>query len=83
MLALPVHTLAYADLVGTNHIRARFKSGDGKMVNAVAFRAAGQPLGQALLDNRGRTMHAAGSLAVDRWQGEERVQLRLVDVAMS
>jgi single-stranded-DNA-specific exonuclease len=82
-LALPAHTLSYADLVGENHIRARFKSGDGKIVNAIAFRAAGQPLGQALLDNRGRAMHAAGHLAVDRWQGEERVQMRLVDVAMS
>ncbi|HEY1472770.1 MAG TPA: single-stranded-DNA-specific exonuclease RecJ [Pseudolabrys sp.] len=83
LLALPAHTLAYADLVGENHIRARFKSGDGKFVNAIAFRAAGQPLGQALLDNRGRAMHAAGSLAVDRWQGEERVQMRLTDVAAS
>jgi single-stranded-DNA-specific exonuclease len=82
-LALPAHTLSYADLVGENHIRARFKSGDGKIVNAIAFRAAGQPLGQALLDNRGRLMHATGHLAVDRWQGEERVQMRLVDVAMS
>jgi single-stranded-DNA-specific exonuclease len=27
-------------------------------------------------------VHAAGSLAVDRWQGEERVQMRLVDVAV-
>jgi len=72
-----------ADLVGENHIRARFKSGDGKMVNAIAFRVAGQPLGQTLLDNRGRPMHAAGHLAVDRWQGEERVQMRLTDVALS
>jgi single-stranded-DNA-specific exonuclease len=83
MLALPEHTLAYADLVGENHIRARFKSGDGKFVNAIAFRAAGQPLGRALLDNRGRAMHAAGHLAIDRYQGEERVQMRLTDVALS
>ena len=83
MLAMPAHTLIYADLVGENHIRARFKSGDGKIVNAIAFRAAGQPLGMALLDNRGRAMHAAGHLAVDRWQGEERVQMRLTDVAAS
>ena len=83
LLALPAHTLAYADPVGENHIRARFKSGDGKFVNAIAFRVAGTPLGQALLDNRGRPMHAAGSLAVDRWQGEERVQMRLTDVAVS
>ncbi len=83
MLALPAHTLAYADPVGENHIRARFKSGDGKFVNAIAFRAAGQPLGRALLDNRGRAMHAAGHLAIDRYQGEERVQMRLSDVALS
>jgi single-stranded-DNA-specific exonuclease len=82
-LALPAHTLSYADVVGESHIRARFKSGDGKIVNAIAFRAVGKPLGQALLDNRGRPMHAAGHLAIDRWQGEERVQMRLTDVAMS
>ena len=83
MLALPAHTLAYVDPVGENHIRARFRSGDGKMVNAIAFRVAGTPLGKALLDNRGRAVHAAGQIAVDRWQGEERVQMRLTDVAVS
>ncbi|MDO9413576.1 MAG: single-stranded-DNA-specific exonuclease RecJ [Pseudolabrys sp.] len=83
VLALPAHTLAYADPVGENHIRARFKSGDGKFVNAIAFRVAGTPLGKALIDNRGRQMHAAGYLTVDRWQGQERVQMRLIDVAVS
>jgi len=83
LLALPAHTLVYADPVGENHIRARFRSGDGKFVNAIAFRALGQPLGKALLENRGRTIHAAGNLALDRWQGEARVQLRLADIASS
>jgi single-stranded-DNA-specific exonuclease len=83
MLALPAHTLAYADPVGEKHIRARFRSGDGKFVNAIAFRAVGQSLGKALLENRGRTLHAAGQIVVDRWQGEERVQLRLADLAAS
>jgi single-stranded-DNA-specific exonuclease len=83
LLALPAHTLVYADAVGENHIRARLRSGDGKFVNAIAFRAAGQPLGKALLENRGRALHAAGQIAVDRWQGEERVQLRLTDLAAS
>jgi single-stranded-DNA-specific exonuclease len=81
LLALPAHTLSYADVVGEDHIRARFKAGDGKQVNAIAFRAMSTPLGRALLDNRGRAMHAAGTLAIDRWQGEERIQMRLVDVA--
>jgi single-stranded-DNA-specific exonuclease len=81
LLALPAHTLVYADPVGENHIRARLRSGDGKFVNAIAFRAAGQTLGKALLENRGRILHAAGQIALDRWQGEERVQLRLTDLA--
>jgi single-stranded-DNA-specific exonuclease len=81
VVALPSHAIAYADPVGENHLRVRLKSGDGKFVNAIAFRAAGMPLGKALIDNRGRTVHAAGNLAVDRWQGRERVQLRLTDIA--
>lgn len=81
LLALPAHTLAYVDPAGENHIRARFRSGDGKFVNAIAFRAAGQPLGKALLENRGRNVHSAGNIAIDRWQGEERVQFRLADLA--
>jgi len=83
LLALPAHTLAYADPVGENHIRVRFRSGDGKFVNAIAFRAIGQPLGKALLENRGRVVHAAGSLALDHWQGEARVQMKLTDLAAS
>jgi len=83
VLALPAHTLVYAEPLGDNHIRARLRSGDGKFVNAIAFRAMGQVLGKALLDNRDRAVHAAGQIAVDRWQGEERVQMRLVDLAAS
>ncbi len=81
LLALPSHTIAYADPAGENHIRVRLKSGEGKFVNAIAFRAAGTPLGKALIDGRGRAVHAAGNIAIDRWQGEERVQLRLADIA--
>ena len=83
MLALPAHALAYVDPVGENHIRARFKSGDGRFVTAIAFRAVSQPLGQALIENRGRVVHAAGCFTIDRWQGAERVQMRLTDVAVA
>jgi single-stranded-DNA-specific exonuclease len=81
VLALPAHRLAYVDPVGESHLRVRLRAGDGKIANAIAFRAAGTPLGQMLLENRGGTVHAAGSIAIDRWQGEERVQLRLIDAA--
>ena len=81
MIALPAHTVAHAEEVGQAHVRARLQSGDGAAINAIAFRAAGQKLGQALLKNRGRAVHAAGTLSVDRWQGNERIQLRMIDVA--
>jgi single-stranded-DNA-specific exonuclease len=82
VIALPAHQLVYADEVGEAHLRLRFKSGDGAIVNGIAFRAVGQKLGNALVENRGQPLHVAGSLAVDRWQGTERVQLRVLDVAV-
>jgi single-stranded-DNA-specific exonuclease len=81
VVAVPNHTVAYADPVGEAHIRVRLRAGDGTMLNAIAFRAAGQPLGEALLKSRGQPVHAAGTLSIDRWNGGERVQMRLMDVA--
>jgi single-stranded-DNA-specific exonuclease len=81
VLAFPGHQIVYADEVGQSHVRVRLRAGDGATVNGIAFRAAGQKLGASLLQNRGRPVHAAGSLAIDRWNGEERVQLRLIDIA--
>jgi single-stranded-DNA-specific exonuclease len=81
VLAFPDHTLVYAEEVGPSHIRARLRAGDGAVVNAIAFRAAGQKLGTALLQARGQAVHAAGTVSIDRWNGAERVQLRLLDLA--
>jgi single-stranded-DNA-specific exonuclease len=83
VLGLPAHTVIFAETAGQAHVRARLRASDGAVVNAIAFRAVGQPLGNALLQNRGATLHAAGTLCIDRWNGGERVQLRLVDVAKS
>lgn len=83
IFALPAHTIAFADVAGGQHIRARLKSADGAFLNAVAFRAADSDLGRALIEGRGQVMHVAGTLSVDRWQGAERVQLRLLDVAQT
>jgi single-stranded-DNA-specific exonuclease len=82
LIALPSHQLVYADEVGQAHLRLRFKSGDGSFVNGIAFRSIGQKLGNALVENRGQMLHVAGSLTVDRWQGSERVQMRVTDVAV-
>jgi single-stranded-DNA-specific exonuclease len=82
VIALPSHQLVYADEVGQAHLRVRFKSGDGAVVDGMAFRSIGQKLGNALTANRGQNLHVATSLALERWQGAERVQLRVLDVAL-
>jgi single-stranded-DNA-specific exonuclease len=81
VLALPAHTVTYAEEVGQAHMKVRLKSAAGAGVNAIAFRAAGQKLGIALRNSRGRQVHAAGSFSLDRWQGEERVQFKITDIA--
>jgi single-stranded-DNA-specific exonuclease len=81
VIALPAHTVVYAEEVGQSHMRARLRARDGATIDAIAFRAAGQKLGAALAQSRGCSVHAAGTVCVDRWNGAERVQLRLIDIA--
>lgn len=81
LLAFPAHRLRYVDLAGSLHVRATLATGDGAEISAIAFRCVGTPLGDFLLASRGKTIHVAGHLALNRWQGRERVQLRIVDAA--
>ena len=81
VFALPRHRIVDADIVGNGHVRARLRSRDGQAIGAIAFRAAQNPLGQALLGGVGRSFHVAGTLGRDRWRGAERAQLRICDLA--
>ena len=67
--------------VGADHLRLRAVAGDGCAIEAIAFRAVGKPLGEALLRLRGANVHLAGALAINRYGGREKAQLRLVDAA--
>ncbi len=77
------HTLVAANVVGTGHLRIRIKAGDGAMLGGIAFRCADRPLGRALLEARGRSVHVAGRLAEDHWGGSARVEIRVADVALA
>lgn len=78
---IPDARVVFADVVGKDHVRLRLAGGDGTRLDAIAFRAAGQPLGKGLLAARGRQIHAAGRLKKDEWNGQIRVQLHLEDAA--
>lgn len=81
MLALPRHTLADARQVGANHIRAELRSQTGARIQAMAFRAVESDLGNFLFANRGRSIHVAGNLSSNNWNGMRSVQFRIADAA--
>lgn len=81
LFALPEQRLTDAKVVGENHVRARLRSGDGATVEAIAFRAVGAPLGDALLKGRGELFHVAAKLSANQFRGMERVETRIVDLA--
>lgn len=80
LLAVPDVRVAYADVVGGAHVRLRLAAGDA-LLEAIAFRAAGTPLGQGLVAGRGGQIHVAGRLRRNDWNGRARVQLEIEDAA--
>lgn len=83
LFVLPRHRLADARAVGINHIRADLVSESGGRIQAMAFRASDTTLGEFLFNNRGRTLHVAGSVSGNYWNGNRSVQFRIIDAAMA
>ena len=73
--------VAFADVVGSAHVRCTLADSAGVRLSAIAFRAASTPVGAALLDRAGAALDVSGVLRADTWQGRVRVQLQIDDVA--
>ena len=73
------------DRVGTDHVRAVVSDWEGgPRLKAIAFRSAGTPLGQALLNHSGNEpLHLLGHFKLDTWNGVERVELHIQDAAFA
>lgn len=82
VFVLPAHRIVRATAVGNGHVRVRAVAGDGTGLDAIAFRAGDTALGAALQKAVGGAAHLAGTLSVDRWGGSERVQMRIIDMAL-
>jgi single-stranded-DNA-specific exonuclease len=67
--------------VGTGHLALALADRAGGRLEAVAFRAAGTPLGDALASRLGTSVHLAGRLEHDRFGGRSRAQLHVEDAA--
>ena len=81
LLAFPDVRIAFADVVGRDHVRLQLQGGDGARLESIAFRSASAPLGQGLLASRGKPVHVAGYLRADDWNGRRRVRLQIEDAA--
>jgi len=80
--ALPSVRVGRADVVGDGHVRCFLGDAHGGSVKAIAFRAAGEPLGDALLRTQGAVLHVAGHLRADNWQGRDGSQIIIEDGAL-
>lgn len=83
MLALPAHRLAEVIELRGGHLKAIFISSGGARIEGMAFRAAGRPLGEALMAARGKAVHVIGNASLNSWGGRVRVSLRIVDLALA
>ena len=79
--ALPGARVMKADVVGDAHVRCILAGVAGGRLKAIAFRALETPLGRALLERRGGSLHVAGHLRADSWQGRAGCQLIIEDAA--
>ncbi len=82
VFAFPAHRAKFAQVVGKGgHVSFSLAADDGARLKAIAFRAAGTAIGDALLREPDTAFHFAGSLSIDHYQGREQVQFRLSDLA--
>jgi single-stranded-DNA-specific exonuclease len=82
VFVFPQHRVIEARGVGSGgHLRVKLRGGDGSLIGGIAFRAAGQPLGNVLSQAIGNPLHVAGTLSIDRWGGGEKAELRIMDAA--
>lgn len=79
--AFPAHRVRFAKVVGEAHVRCLLEAADGSRLDAIAFRAAGQPLGELLLSAGGMPLHVSGQLRKDTWGGKNRIELQIDDAA--
>ncbi len=81
VIVLPAHKLMDVRELKGAHLKLTFLSPGGARIEAMAFRAVGRPLGEALVRARGTSIHVAATAGRDSWGGRPRVSLRVLDIA--
>lgn len=82
VVVLPRHRIADVREVGNGgHLRVQVRSESGGQLSGMAFRVAESDLGIFLKRSIGKTVHLAGTLSANYWNGSRSVQFRIMDAA--
>lgn len=79
---LPNCRVVFADVVGKDHVRCTLSNDAGQRVKAVAFRAAENELGKALLHGKD-LLNVTGRLTLNSWNGKSTVEIQIDDAALA
>lgn len=81
VFALTSMRVERAKTVGVGHLACDLVSDVGERVRSIAFRAAGEPLGDMLLG--GKRVHVAGRIKADTFRGAGAAQFQIDDAALT
>ncbi|MDA0998314.1 MAG: single-stranded-DNA-specific exonuclease RecJ [Proteobacteria bacterium] len=73
--------VAYASVVGADHIKCTLSGSGGGNIDGIAYRAVDTELGRLLLSKGGAPIHVAGRLKLNTWQGRSKAELQIEDAA--
>lgn len=73
--------VSFAQRVGKDHVRFTLVDSGGVALQGISFRTADGPVGEALLAADERRWHVAGRIKLDQWNGRNRAQFQLEDMA--
>jgi single-stranded-DNA-specific exonuclease len=79
--AIPNARILHTSVSHGGHVRCVVGDHANTRLNAIAFRCADGPIGQALLRHKGAPMHIAGRLREDSRGSKQRVQFQIDDIA--
>lgn len=69
-----------ADVLGDAHVRVMISDWEGgSRMKAMAFRAVGTPMGDAFLKQKTSAFNILGTLKIDTWGGNEKVEMHIRD----
>ena len=70
----------FPKLVGNNHLSFYLSDIYGNSIKAISFKAFDNPIGNILMESRGKILNLIGQVTMNNWNNIETLQLQIEDV---